>query len=58
MTPNIAIGTPIQIHLTKNGIDSVRTGTLADITPTTIKLQKQDGSYGTYKKTEINLYSR
>lgn len=55
---NIAIGSRIQLHMTKNGIDQMRTGMLARADDKVVVLLKDDGTYGTYRRWDINVYVR
>lgn len=54
----IAIGSRVQLHLTRNGVDLVRTGRLENVTDNVVVILKDDGKYGSYKKLDINLYVR
>lgn len=53
---NVPLNSVVEITYTKDGHDNIRTGVLAAIYPTTIVLLKDDGKYGTYRKTDIHAY--
>jgi hypothetical protein len=54
----IVTGMNVQLHITRNGIDIIRSGRIEKMTDKVVVLLKDDGKYGTYRRADINIYGR
>jgi hypothetical protein len=54
----ITTGSHVQLHITRNGIDIIRSGRIEKMTDKVVVLLKDDGKYGTYRRADINIYGR